>query len=185
MAGKILIDDNDINNYSFDTIKKKVTITNNNYFFLNKSIKDNLTLGNDIEEDKIMEALKLSNAYDFVMAKGGLDVLVSQGATNFSGGEKERLQIARAILTDADILIFDASLSALDNITMHKTIDNLLSLKKTLIIASDRVFGLEKCDRIMVLDNNQISGFSSHDTLMKENKLYQDIYNLNKRGDNK
>ena len=183
-TGEILINNNDINNYSKKDIKDYVLVTNNHFFFLNDTISNNITLRQEYDRAQIDEAILLSKSTDIVDKKGGIEGLISEGGKNLSGGEKERIQVARAILKKAPIMIFDASLEALDSKTFNEVITNLRNLNSTLIIATERVSNIKMADKIIVLENGVITGFSSHDELLKTNLEYQNIYKLNtKDGD--
>ena len=177
-SGNIYIDNNNIKNYSKDDIRKKVVITSNQYFFLRDSIRHNLTLGQTIDEEKIIDIINKTLLKEVIDSKGGLDSLVMENGSNFSGGQKQRLSIARSLLLDPDILVLDDITSALDYVTEKNIIKNLKEINKTTIIASQRISSIKNASRIIVIDNGKIVGFDNHENLLKNNELYQSIYRL-------
>lgn len=177
-SGNILIDNNDIKSYSKDDIRKKVIMTSNQYFFLNDTISYNLTMGLDIDSKKIEEAIKVSLLEDIIKEKGGIDSLVKENGANFSGGQKQRLIIARSLLKDPDILILDDATSALDYASEKKLIDNLKKVNKTMIIASQRISSIKNANKIIVMDKGRIVGFDTSENLLKNNEIYKSIYSL-------
>lgn len=108
--------------------------------------------------------------------KDGLDTLIEQGGKNLSGGQKQRLTIARALVKQPEILILDDSSSALDYATDYKLRQELKKLKMTKIIISQRTASIEQADKIIVLYHGEIVGFDSHDNLMRNCQIYQEIY---------
>ena len=132
----------------------------------------------DATDEEIIEALKISKAYEFVSAKEGcLDYLIEQDGKNLSGGQKQRLAIARALVSDASVLIFDDSMSALDYATDASFRQELKKITdKIKIIVASRVASLGGVDRIVVLDDGCISGVGTHDELINNNEVYREIY---------
>ena len=142
------------------------------------SVKENITYGSDvIDYDKINEVIEISQS-DFIYdLDKGLDSEVAQGGTNFSGGQKQRLSIARALYKDADIMIFDDTFSALDyktDMLIRKSIKKNLS-DKTVIIVAQRIGSIKDADKIIVLDDGEIVGEGTHLELLKNCKIYKDI----------
>ena len=141
-------------------------------------IRSNVTYGSDLSDEQIIDALKIAQAWDFVeKLPNDLSEEVSPGGKNFSGGQKQRLSIARAIAKNAPIMIFDDSFSALD----YKT-DLLLraelSVKtkgQTKFIVAQRVSSITKADQIIVLENGKIEAIGKHGELLKTSKLYREI----------
>ena len=132
---------------------------------------------NATDED-IIEALKQSEAYEFVSKyEDGLDHPVKEGGTNFSGGQRQRLCIGRALVKKPEVLILDDSTSALDLLTDKKirtTISNLKDMTK--VIVSQRVSTIQNADFIIVLEGGQVVGQGKHDDLMNECSIYREIY---------
>ena len=150
------------------------------------TIKDNLRWGSDSASDKeIIEACKIANAHDFIMSfTNKYDTLIEQGGTNVSGGQKQRLCIARALLKKPKVIILDDSTSAVDTSTEASIRDALSTKLKdmTTIIISQRILSVEKADRIVVLDKGKISGIGTHEELLKKNKIYQEVYKSQQKG---
>ena len=136
--------------------------------------------------DEIKEACRLASASDFIEAMPDkYETYVEQGGTNFSGGQKQRLTIARALLKNPKILILDDSTSAVDTKTDQEI---RASLKTTLshvtkIIISQRISSIEDADRILVLHEGEITGLGTHDELLQTNSLYQEVYETQERGE--
>ena len=144
------------------------------------TIKDNLRWGNEYAtEDEIRHACKLACADEFIeRLKDGYDTHIDQGGANVSGGQKQRLCIARALLKNPKILILDDSTSAVDTKTdalIQKSLANLLP-QTTKIIISQRVSSIQNADKIVVMNDGQIVSIGTHDQLIKSCKIYQEIY---------
>lgn len=144
------------------------------------TIRDNLKWGNeDATDEGLWSAIKTAQAYDVVSNKDGqLDCKVEQNGKNFSGGQKQRLTIARALAKNPEILIMDDSASALDFATdaaLRKAI-NALPGNMTVFIVSQRASSIRNADKILVLDDGKLAGIGKHDELLKENEVYQEIY---------
>jgi len=142
------------------------------------SVAENLRLGNKEINNEIMEkSLKNAMAWDFLKDKGGLKTEVSQNGANFSGGQKQRLCIARALASNSDILIFDDSFSALDlktdSLVRGNLAKNYSGVSK--VIIAQRISTIKDADKIMVLDGGRVVGFGKHNELLKNNKTYLEI----------
>ncbi len=144
------------------------------------TIRSNLAWGNESASDEEMwEALRISQAEEFVKEKEGLDTIVEAGGRNFSGGQRQRLCIARALVKNADIFIFDDSFSALDTAT-EATLRTQLSeyvnkVKATLVIVSQRIASVKGADHILVLEDGQAVGYGKHDELLECCEVYREI----------
>lgn len=140
------------------------------------TVRENLDYAKSgITDDEMEEALKVSQAYEFVMQKGGLDAKVSAKGRNFSGGQRQRLGIARAILRKPELLILDDAFSALDTVTESRLREALLAHPDTtFVFVSQRVKTIRDADRILVLDNGDMVGFGSHEELMRAGGFYRE-----------
>lgn len=177
--GCILVDGIDIREFDEHTLRNKIGYIPQKVNLFNGSIRDNIKFGKeDATDEEIYKALEMAQALDFVNElEKGLDSVVSQGGKNFSGGQKQRLSIARALVRQPEIYIFDDSFSALDfktdaklRQTLNDEIDNA-----TIIIVAQRVSTVMKADRIIVLDEGKVVGFGTHKELMKSCEVYQEI----------
>lgn len=179
--GEILIDGENIKNYPFEKLYKKVVIVPQKNLLFSKTIKDNIIFGDDknqITDDDVMKAIEISQAKEFVeKLPNGIDTYLAEGGNNLSGGQKQRLAIARAIARNSEILLFDDSFSALD----YKT-DSLLrhELKTklsntTCVIVAQRIGTIKNADRIIVIDNGKIVGMGKHKELLNTCPLYYEI----------
>ncbi len=179
-SGEVLINGRNIKDYTFDSLREKVVVVMQKAQLFKGTIRDNIKWGKpDATDNEIMEALYVAQAKEFVENKPGvLDAFVDQGGKNFSGGQRQRLTIARAVVRKPDILILDDSASALDYATdaaLRKSIRNMKPMP-TLFIVSQRAASLMHADMIIVLDDGQVVGMGKHDELLKGCKVYQEIY---------
>lgn len=144
------------------------------------TIRDNIRWGKkDATDTEIMEALDIAQAREFVEKKDGkLDSFVDQGGKNLSGGQRQRLTIARAVVRKPDILILDDSASALDYATDAALRKSIREMKDapTLFIVSQRAASLMHADRIIVLDDGNVAGIGTHEELLENCEVYQEIY---------
>ena len=177
--GGVIVDGIDIREMDQDVLRSRIGYVPQKSVLFSGSIKDNIRYGKeDATDDDIIEAAKTAQAYDFIMEKeDGFDSMIAQGGANVSGGQKQRLSIARALVRKAEIYIFDDSFSALD----FKTDSNLRgAIKKdlsdaTVVIVAQRVSTIMDADRILVLDEGRLVGTGSHEHLMKECDVYKEI----------
>ena len=144
------------------------------------TIRENLLWGKeDASGADIEDALRISQAKEFVDTKEGrLDFMIAQGGKNLSGGQKQRLTIARAIVRKPQILILDDSASALDFATDAKLRAAIKGMENdmTVIIVSQRASSIQYADKIVVLDDGAVAGIGTHEELLAENEIYQEIY---------
>ncbi len=178
-SGVVRINGIDVKSFDKDTIRSKIGFVMQNNVLFEGTIRDNIKWGNpDANDDEIFEALKDAQIYDTVMEKGGLDAPVYQNGSNFSGGQKQRLSIARALVRKPDILILDDCTSALDYATESKLINSIYSLpyNPTVFIISQRVSSVVNSDKILVLDDGCIVGTGTHSELLSGCEVYREIY---------
>lgn len=178
--GRILIDGKDIRSYRLDALRDRIGVVPQKAVLFKGTIRENMTWGKkDATDSDIVNALKIAQGYEVVMSKkGGLDHMVSQGGKNFSGGQKQRLTIARALVKNPEILILDDSASALDYLTDKNLRQAIASMENppTTFIVSQRTSSVLNCDKIIVLDNGKMAGIGTHESLLKECELYKEIY---------
>ncbi len=176
--GDVYVDGVNVKEYDEKTLRDKVAIASQKAVLFKGSIKENITYGsNTFDEEKIKFALEISNSHFVNELENGVESEVAQGGTNFSGGQKQRLSIARAIYKDAEIIIFDDTFSALDyktDMMVRKAIkENLID--KTIIIVAQRIGTIKDADKIIVLDEGKIVGIGTHKELLKSCELYKEI----------
>ena len=177
--GEILYKGVDIKKYNSESLHKEISIVNQKNQLFKGTIKSNLLIGNSAaNENDMITSLKNAEAYSFVEKYPEfLDHYVEEGGQNFSGGQKQRLCIARALIRNSETVIFDDSMSALDFITDKKVRHNLAKMENlTKIYVSQRVTTLMYCDKILVVDNGKIIDIGNHEELLKNCKIYREIY---------
>ena len=178
-AGQVLMDGVDLRDQPLEGVWSEIGFVPQRAFLFGGTVASNLSYGKvDATDDEMWTALKIAQADGFVNEKDeGLKAPVSQGGTNFSGGQRQRLSIARAIIKAPQIYILDDSFSALDYSTDSKLRSALIKHAKgaTLIVVAQRVSTILKADQIIVLNNGKIDGIGTHTALMKSCKTYQEI----------
>lgn len=181
-SGQILVDGIDIKDYSHEELNNKVGYIPQKAVLFSGTIRSNMTFGESgqkqPDDQAIWDALELAQAKDFVQAKeDGLETEVAQGGTNFSGGQRQRLAIARALARKPEMLIFDDSFSALDYKT-DRILRQALNEKTgqmTKLIVAQRISTIMDADQILVLDQGQVVGQGTHKELLANNSVYQEI----------
>ena len=176
--GDIYVFGHDVKEYRLSALRKCLSYVLQNTSLISGTVKDNLCMSLPYQKEVVDKALEISQAKEFVShLENGIESEVVQGGKNFSGGQRQRLTIARALVKQAPILILDDCSSALDYATDAALQKGLQSLKNvTKIIISQRTSSLKKCQIIMVLYHGEIVGFDSHENLMKDCQVYQEIY---------
>lgn len=179
--GEILIDGQNLKDYPLEEIKSKIILVSQQASLLSGTIADNLLWDEPITTKKIAQALKISQAKKFVnLQKKKLQAPVARQGTNFSGGEKQRLSLARALARNPKILILDDITSALDFKTAAKLQQalHLQTQSVTKIIISQRISNVRSCDQIIVIDQGMIQAIGTHSQLLTHNPIYQKINHL-------
>jgi subfamily B ATP-binding cassette protein MsbA len=181
-SGRILIDGYDIRDLTVQSLRGQMAIVTQQTILFNDTVRNNIAYGDiDRTEDEIISAAKAANAHDFIMKlPNGYDSNIGELGTKLSGGEKQRISIARALLKDAPILILDEATSSLDTeaeIEVQDALDNLMKGRTTLVIAH-RLSTIRNADRIIALVNGEIVEEGSHETLMAKKGEYFRLYNL-------
>lgn len=180
-TGEIIIDGVNVKDYTFDTLYNKIGYVAQKAVLFSGSIKQNIAFGqsvDDIDQKDVEDAIQLSQASEFVdKLSNKTDYYIAQAGKNVSGGQKQRLSIARALARNPEILIFDDSFSALDYKTDAKLRKELESELKTTtkIIVAQRISTIKNSDNIIVLDNGKIVGMGTHEQLLDSCKVYQEI----------
>lgn len=185
--GSITVGGHDVREYNIETLRNAVSVVLQKNVLFSGTVLENLRWGNaDATYADCKRACTLACADDFVSAlPNGYDTMVERGGTNFSGGQKQRLCIARALLKNPKILILDDSTSAVDTATdarIRKAFREEIP-DVTKLIISQRVSSIQHADRILVLEDGRINGFDTHDNLLKTNAIYEEIYRSQTAGD--
>lgn len=181
VKGTVLIDDIDIQEYSLETLRKNISVVFQQSSLFSDTIINNIKYGNPgATLEEVERAAKIAQAHEFIIKyPEAYDYKIEQGATNLSGGQKQRLSLARALVMDSPILILDDTTSAIDMKTEMK-IRKALKTKlknKTVFFITQRIATALDSDQIIVLDDGQVSGIGTHETLIKNNAVYKSIYN--------
>lgn len=186
LEGEVLVGDRDVREYDIESLRNAVAMVLQKNVLFSGTIKENLRWGNEnATDEEIIRVCKLAQADDFIQTfPQKYDTYIEQGGTNVSGGQKQRLCIARALLKKPKILILDDSTSAVDTKTdasirraFREEIPNT-----TKIIIAQRISSVEDADKIVVMNNGAIDAVGTHEELLKSNKIYQEVYNSQVKG---
>lgn len=185
-GGQVLLDGVNVKEYPLEELRGRIGMVLQNNVLFSGTIRENLLWGReDATEEEMIQAAKDAQAYDFVMSfPDGFDTYLEQGGVNVSGGQKQRLCIARAMLRHPAVLILDDSTSAVDSTTEGLIRESFKKNLKgtTVIIIAQRISSVQYADKIVVLDDGTVSGVGTHDQLMKTNQIYQEIYASQQEG---
>lgn len=177
-GGQVRIDGMDVRFAGMqEYLKTRIAVVPQKAQLFKGTIKENLRWGKaDATDEEMLAAARIAQAEDVILGKGGLDAEVEQGGKNFSGGQKQRLTIARALVRKPDILILDDSSSALDYATDAALRAGIRTLDTTTFIVSQRASSVKDADKIIVLDDGKAVGIGTHEELMKDCEVYREIY---------
>ncbi|HHU22978.1 MAG TPA: ABC transporter ATP-binding protein [Clostridiales bacterium] len=184
--GRVLVNGIDVRDYKITDLRRKIGMVLQKNVLFSGSIRDNIRWGKeDATDEEIIQALKSAQAYDFVMSfPDGLDTQLHQGGTNVSGGQRQRLCIARAILKKPSILILDDSTSAVDSDTESRIRESFRRELKgcTVFIIAQRISSVMEADKIILLDEGEIESIGTHRDLIERSPIYQEIYTSQQEG---
>lgn len=184
--GAVKVGGINVKEYALEPLHDAVAMVLQKNTLFSGTLRDNMKWGNpEATDEEIIEACKQAQAWEFICQKeGGLDMEVTQGGSNFSGGQKQRLCIARALLKKPKIIILDDSTSAVDTATDAKIRQTFATELKgiTTIIIAQRISSISHADRIIVLDEGQVTDIGTHEELMKSSKIYQEVYTSQQEG---
>lgn len=177
--GQVLVDGIDVRDYDTEVLRNKIGFVPQKAVLFSGTIDSNIAFGDEnAGEERIEEAVKIAQSYDFVMKKeDAFNSPISQGGTNVSGGQRQRLAIARAIVRKPEIYVFDDSFSALDFKT-DRSLREALSKETgnaTVVIVAQRISTIMEADRIIVVENGEVEGIGTHKELLKSCKVYKEI----------
>ena len=185
-GGTVLVDGMDVRDYPLEQLRSRIGMVLQSNILFSGTIRENLLWGDpDATEEQMIQAAKDAQAYDFIMSfPDGFDTVLEQGGVNVSGGQKQRLCIARAMLRHPAILILDDSTSAVDSATEAAIRASFAKNLKgtTVIIIAQRISSVQYADEILVLDDGKIAGQGTHEELLANNTIYQEIYQSQQEG---
>jgi len=185
-SGSVKVAGQDVRNYDLDHLRKQVAMVLQTNVLFSGTIKENMRWGNkDATDEEIVEACKIAQADEFIQNfKDGYDTMIERGGANVSGGQRQRLCIARALLMNPKILILDDSTSAVDTKTDSLIRQGLAtSLKDTTkIIIGQRISSIQDADRIVVMNDGKIDAIGSHQELIESNAIYREVYDMQTQG---
>ena len=185
-AGQVKVAGHNVKDYDLDSLRKQVAMVLQTNVLFSGTIKENMSWGNkQATDEEIIQACKIAQADEFIQEfKDGYDTMIERGGANVSGGQRQRLCIARALLMNPKILILDDSTSAVDTKTdslIRQGLDS--SLKDTTkIIIGQRISSIQDADRIIVMNDGRIDAIGSHDDLVANNAIYRDVYKMQTQG---
>ena len=176
--GRVFVNGRNVKNASVQSyLREKIGVVPQKAQLFKGTIRENLLWGRaDATDEELWAAAKIAQADEFIRQKGGLDTPVEQGGKNFSGGQKQRLTVARALVRNPDILILDDSSSALDYATDAEMRRGIRELDTTVVIVSQRASSVREADKILVLDEGEAVGMGTHEALMQSCEVYREIY---------
>ena len=187
--GEVLVGGRDVKEYDIKTLRNEVAMVLQKNVLFSGTIKENLRWGNEnATDEEMIKACKLAQADEFISNfENGYDTYIEQGGTNVSGGQKQRLCIARALLKNPKILILDDSTSAVDTKTdalIRKAFKEEIP-NTTKIIIAQRINSVQDADKIIVMDNGKINGIGTHEELLENNDIYKEVYESQMKGADK
>ena len=185
-SGSVKVSGQDVRNYDLDHLRKQVAMVLQTNVLFSGTIKENMRWGNkDATDEEIVEACKIAQADEFIQNfKDGYDTMIERGGANVSGGQRQRLCIARALLMNPKILILDDSTSAVDTKTDSLIRQGLASSLKdtTKIIIGQRISSIQDADRIVVMNDGKIDAIGTHQELLETNAIYREAYDMQTQG---
>ena len=185
-SGSVKVAGQDVRNYDLDHLRKQVAMVLQTNVLFSGTIKENMRWGNkNATDEEIMEACKIAQADEFIQNfKDGYDTMIERGGANVSGGQRQRLCIARALLMNPKILILDDSTSAVDTKTDSLIRQGLASSLKdtTKIIIGQRISSIQDADRIVVMNDGKIDAIGTHQELLETNAIYREVYDMQTQG---
>ena len=185
-SGSVKVAGQDVRNYDLDLLRKQVAMVLQTNVLFSGTIKENMRWGNkDATDEEIVEACKIAQADEFIQNfKDGYDTMIERGGANVSGGQRQRLCIARALLMNPKILILDDSTSAVDTKTDSLIRQGLASSLKdtTKIIIGQRISSIQDADRIVVMNEGKIDAIGTHQELIETNAIYREVYDMQTQG---
>ena len=180
--GNISIDGNNINNIRISALRKQIGIVHQQPYLFNGTIKQNLLYGNlHATEIELIDACKKAHIYDYITSlEAKMDTLIGEGGVSLSGGQAQRIAIARILLKNPPIIIFDESTSALDSETENSILDEWdLFIDKTIIVVSHKISSIMRCNKIAIIENGVISDYGDADAIAENNTYFKHLFSIN------
>ncbi len=177
-SGELLINNQNIKNFTLDSLHKKIAYVTQNIFIFNDTIAENIAYGESIDRKRVIDALKKAHAFEFVeKLPEGIETVLAQRGANLSGGQKQRIALARAIYKNPDVLILDEATSALDNISEQKIKDAVFELRNEMIIIAiaHRLSSIQNADEIFYFANGSMKCHGTHEELIKNCDGYKKL----------
>ena len=186
-SGSVKIGGHDVREFTCDSLLKNISMVFQNVYLFNDTIRNNIKFGkSDATEDEIIEAAKKACCHDFIMAlPEGYDTMIGEGGSSLSGGEKQRISIARAILKNAPIILLDEATASIDPENEHliqQAISELIQ-GKTIVTIAHRLATIENADQILVVDHGKIVQKGTHDQLIQQKGIYRSFINIRERAE--
>lgn len=186
-SGSVKIGGHDVREFTCDSLLKNISMVFQNVYLFNDTIRNNIKFGkSDATEDEIIEAAKKACCHDFIMAlPEGYDTMIGEGGSSLSGGEKQRISIARAILKNAPIILLDEATASIDPENEHliqQAISELIQ-GKTIVTIAHRLATIENADQILVIDHGKIVQKGTHDQLIQQKGIYRSFINIRERAE--
>ena len=186
-SGSVKIGGHDVREFTCDSLLKNISMVFQNVYLFNDTIRNNIKFGkSDATEDEIIEAAKKACCHDFIMAlPEGYDTMIGEGGSSLSGGEKQRISIARAILKNAPIILLDEATASIDPENEHliqQAISELIQ-GKTIVTIAHRLATIENADQIIVVDHGKIVQKGTHDQLIQQKGIYRSFINIRERAE--
>lgn len=177
-SGELLINGKNIKNYTIESLKNEISAVTQRVYILQDTLAENIAYAKEIDRDRVIEALKKADAYEFAMKlENGIDTIMQENGSNLSGGQRQRIAIARAIYKNSSLLVLDEATSALDN-ESEKRIQNSLkehSIDKITIIIAHRLSTIKEADKILFFENGSIIDSGTHSELLEKNSKYRSL----------
>lgn len=184
--GRVKVGGHDVRSYDLETLRKEVAVVLQKNVLFTGTVRENIRWGrNDATDEEIKTVCEMAQADGFIQEfNDGYDTKIEQGGSNVSGGQKQRLCIARALIREPKVLILDDSTSAVDTKTEAMIMDAINETRPamTKLIITQRVNTIKEADMIIVMDDGKVSGAGTHETLMAENPIYKEVYDLQNEG---
>ena len=182
-AGRITWDGTNLEDLELKSLRRQIAVVSQDIVLFSDTIRENIAAGNpDADNEEIIQAAKLAHAHEFILElPDGYDTMLDERGLNLSGGQRQRIAFARAILKDAPVLILDEATSSLDTVSeqaVQKALRNVVKQRTTIVVAH-RLSTIQNADTIIVMDDGRIKASGTHEELMHESRLYQELYSSN------